>query len=537
MANNSNDRTSLKGRVAAEKMANVKKVAQQKTAAAWTIAKTMLPNAPQAEQEKFASTLMANSATTLKVALRQTAVNAHWSRVAEQFASVHKVDMNDLLENPSILNKEENAVAAELKGDAKNASTKVADDRKDAGPLPAEYPEPKRDEPSELDGSNAAKGRPESWTEGPGKDEGVSKNASDKKDEEKKEGKEASAKTACGESCEGNCEHKKEAAAKTAEEEVAKAEGEKAADEAAAEGAEAAAEGAEEVAEGEEAEEHEEGAEAAEVDADAAEATGEGEEFDPAKANLEEAAADLEHDIDQLQDAIAELGEEPSDITFEGEEGAEGAEGGTDTEIADMFGDAGEGAEVPAEDGEELNFDNIFDENNMADKVSSLNDEDAELGELVAELNGDEDFFGPSDPAELEAVLEQEETIDDPHALFAIEASSDPMAALFGKTATETDVIKPGEIVKALDTDLAGGEGRDAETDHEGTIFEEVFNSLKQPTRDDHRQGETKPNLKEPAKQAGIRKLRPQANKRASASAPSNANLASLLFTDEADYL
>jgi hypothetical protein len=576
MANTSNEPNGLKGRVAAEKLAGLKQTAKQKVAAAWTLAKTMLPGAPQAEQLKFASTLMENSPVTLKIALKQTAVNAHWTRVAEQFASVHKVDMNDLLEDPSVLNKETKGVSSELKGDAKSAGAKKADDRKDAGPQPAEYPDPKRDEPAPLDGSNAGKGRPDSWTEGPGAGESVNKSASkhgegcecatckkaDKKASKHGEGcecaeckkdKKASAKKACPDGCNGDkdCEHDhgKKASVKTAEEgEAPVAEDAAPADEAGA--AEGEADAAEGDAAGADEAAGDADADAALADADAAlpddgEAdAGEGEEFDPAKANLEDAAADLENDINQLQDAIADLSAEPDDITFNGEEGADAEAGAADedAQLADLFADGAEGDASAAEgdaQGEELNLDDIFNENNMSDKVSSLNDEGDNIDELIVELNGNDDFFGPSDPSELESILEQEDTIEDPHDIFAIRSSADPMAALFGKQASETNIVKPGDIVKALDTDLAGGEDRDSETDHDGTIFEEVLNSIKQPTRDDHRVGDgyTEPTLKAAAKkvvpkQAGIRKLRPGSGKTAS-----SANLASLLFTDDADYM
>ena len=65
--------------------------------------------------------------------LRQTAKNAHYSKLAETFKQVHKVELNDLLEDPSVLNAEKKAVESEIKGDPKNATSKKADDRKDAG--------------------------------------------------------------------------------------------------------------------------------------------------------------------------------------------------------------------------------------------------------------------------------------------------------------------------------------------------------------------------------------------------------------------
>ncbi len=502
-------RTSLPGRVAAAKAAALK-IAQKKSMAAFTIAKSMLPTAPQTEQLKFAQSLMANSMPALKVALQQTAINAHYSRIAQKIEEVHKVDMNDLLEDPSILTKEKSAVTTELKGEAKNAGTKVADDRKDAGPLPAEYPEPKRDEPTELDGQNAAKGRPDSWTEGPGK--------------------EASKKVACAEGCKGDCDHKKEASAKK----KAEADAVPAEDAGVAAAAEGAVEGAES-GEGEAAptDVPAEGDAPAEGEGD----EGEGEEFDPEKQNLQEAASDIEADVDRLQDAIAEMTGEAGDMTVDGEGEGEG-EGDFD-----LFGE-GEGSEEEhgdegqGEGGEELNLDDIFEPGAMSDKVSALNDEDSM--DVVA-LNDGDDFFSPSDPSELESLLEQEEDLSSPADMFKLDgAEADPMARLFasaGKTAADESIIAPGDLESFFETDLHGDD-RDSENDHDGTIFDEVFDRIKQPTREDHR--DTEPHLKEAGKKVekkqpqGIRKLKPG---QGSGKVATTQNLASLLFTDDADYL
>jgi hypothetical protein len=508
-------------------MANTSKTAAQvRVARAWTLTKTLLPDAPHTEQVKFAKILLGASTPALKVALKQTAINAHWTRVAEQYAKVHSKELNDpdLFESPSELKSAESAVAAELKGDPKNATTKKADDRKEAGPLPTEYPEPKRTEPAELDGSKAADGRPSSWTEGPG-------------------AKEAKKAEPCGKDCKGckGCKKdaKKAAAAKVAEEaaekvegkpeekrpeEPAKAEGEAAADEAAAEGADAAAEGAEAVASEERAEEN----------GDKPEET-----FDPAKTKLEEAAADLERDNDKLQDAIAELEGQPSDLDIP----SEGDQ--------DLFADGGEftfddgfGGEVPADDegagldgggGEELNLDSIFDPEKMGEKVSALNNEGEEID---IQFGGDEDFFKPSDPAELESVLEQEEDLTSPAQMFALDGvDDDPMARIFASAKQAADdgpIVEPGKIVNKFESSH-GPDDRDADNDHEDSIFEEVLRSLKQPTRNDSR--DTEAHLKPPAKggkeaSAPIRSLRPIPGKTAG-----DANLASLLFTDESDYL
>lgn len=502
-------RTSLQGRVAAEKAAQIK-TAKTKAAAAWTIAKTMLPEAPNAEQVKFAQSLMTASPTALKVALRHTALNAHFTRIAEQFSKVHKVDLNDLLEDPSILTKEEKAVQTELKGEAKNAGKKVADDRKDAGPLPAEYPEPTRNEPEELDGKHAGEGRPDSWTDGPGS-------------------KEAAAKKACEGGCSGDCEHKKEAAAKTAEE------GEEHSEEHSEEHTEEAAPEADEFGDADEAdadeadadeadEDFDEEGDSADVAADAAGDADETETFDPEKANLEEAAADIEADVERLQDAIAELSEDPEDMSLAPE---------ADVDF-DLGGEAEADPEFATEGGEELNLDDIFNEQNMTDKVSALNDE----GDDVIEAH--EDFFAPSDPSELEAVLEQEEGLTHPGDIFAIEEDAhDPLAAIFASKQASEGIVAPGDLESFFETDLKGDD-RDADSDHDGDIFSDVYSSIKQPTRTDQR--DTAPKLKEPTGKeatkkaaAGIRRLKPTVGASKSA-ASNNVNLAALLFTDEQDF-
>jgi hypothetical protein len=523
MANTSKEirTTSLTGRVAAEKTQtsadkqaadNIKVIARQKTACAWTIAKTMLPGAPYAEQVKFASTLMTNTLPALKVAMHQTAVNAHYTRIAEKIETRLKCDLNDLLENPSILTKEEKAVESEFKGEPKDASAKKADDRKDAGPLPAEYPEPKRDEPTELDGSNAGKGRPDSWTDGPGS-------------------KEAGNKKACEEGCKGDCghDHSKEATKTAAEGDVDEAIA--AADDAADAGEDAAA--AETDAAAVEGDVVPEGAP---VDGEVpAAGEGEAEPFDEELANLEDAVDDVKSDIETLEDAVSEFSNDSDDITFGGQDmlGDEG-EGDVDGDV-DMSGDffGAEGGEGE-EGGEELNLEDIFDEGAMADKVSALNDEDV----ITIEENDGDDFFAPSDAADLESVLEQEEGLTSPADMFNLEGvDNDPMASIFAsKQASDEGILEPGELEDHFETDLAGDD-RDAEFDHDEDIFASLYKDLKQPTRDDHR--DTHPNLKTPnnkeakvaPKQAGLRRIR-----QAAPSKVASTNLASLIFTDEGDF-
>ena len=147
----------LQQRIAARqaKRAEIGKEAQVRVAAAYTIAKTMLPTAPPDIRKQFASVLLAASTKVLKAALRQTALNAHATKIADTLREVHKVELNQLLEASGDLEKAKNQVKTELKGDAKSATVKVADDRKDAGPQPAKYDEGNRKEPTDMDASGS----------------------------------------------------------------------------------------------------------------------------------------------------------------------------------------------------------------------------------------------------------------------------------------------------------------------------------------------------------------------------------------------
>ena len=60
----------------------IRKEAQQRVAAAWTIAKTMLPTAPAEVQKSAAATLLQNTTPVLNAMLRQTAKNSHYTKQA-----------------------------------------------------------------------------------------------------------------------------------------------------------------------------------------------------------------------------------------------------------------------------------------------------------------------------------------------------------------------------------------------------------------------------------------------------------------------
>jgi len=515
---------SLTGRIAAEKPRNGNdSELKTRVASAWTLAKTMLPQAPYEAQMKFATAQLQLPTRMLTSALRQTAVNAHYTRVGSKLEEVHKCDLNDLLEDPSILTKETSAVQSELKGDAKTAAGKKADDRKEAGPLPAEYPEPKRDEPKELDGSNAAK-RP-ALTE-----------------------KESSVKKAHGKDCKGcpDCDtekkdDKKASSKKKAEDETPApfppAEDAPAEDAAPAEGEEAPAEDAPADDAPFEGDDDTEETPAAEE-----------EPFDEEKADLQDAIDQLKPDIEALEEAVSEFDANAEDISFDDDETVEGEA----DELGDIFADGEETGELNEaeaiqehadEEGEELNLDDLFNNDNMTDKVSALNDEDL----IDLEENDGVDFFAPSDPAELESVLEDEEGLMSPADMFNMHGvDDDPMARIFAsrKAASEEGVVEPGTLDSFFESEIKG-EDRDAEFDHDGDIFADVYEKIKQPTRDDSR--DTQPNLKTPTKEAskgtklaGAKVLTPTPVMRRIRQTGSvkvaSQNLAELLFTDEADY-
>lgn len=117
------------------------KEAKTRVAASWTIAKTLLPAAPSEVQYKLASSLLANGTNALGAILRQAAVNAHYTKLAEKFEEMHKVELNELIEDPSLLSKMQKEVQSELKGEAKNASkAKKADGENEEEAPPAMPP-------------------------------------------------------------------------------------------------------------------------------------------------------------------------------------------------------------------------------------------------------------------------------------------------------------------------------------------------------------------------------------------------------------
>jgi hypothetical protein len=437
MATQTQSKPSLKEKLAEVKSKReaIKKEAQQRVAAAWTIAKTMLPDAPAEVQKSAATNLLQNTTPMLNAMLRQTAKNAHWSKFAETFKAVHKVELNDLMEDPSVLNAEKSAVRSELSGEAKNAKVeKKADDRKDAGPQPETYNDGrgcgggKHTEPKEMDGDNAGK-RPANTIN---KSEGGDKVAASTKKAEATE-----TKTACT-SCEGECK----CGSKTA---CTECKADKKCEKHASASAKTADESAvmeapvEEPMEEVSVEEN-----AIEPPAEMPPAEEVPEEDTSAEVISDEKKMVVEEKIEEAQEAISALEQEI----------------------------LGESAEA-----EELDYSQIFNEEDMDDKVSSLANE----GDEHTAGNGEE-FFAPSAAENLEASLDEPQmaSMED---FFSLRGSdSDPLAHLISGVRTAADVAgmevipsSTGELANAMESDSATGESRDNENDHEDDLFAEAI--------------------------------------------------------------
>jgi hypothetical protein len=456
MATQTQSKPSLKEKLAEVKSKReaIKKEAQQRVAAAWTIAKTMLPEAPAEVQKSAAANLLQNSTPVLSSMLRQTAKNAHYSKVAETFKQVHKVEMNDLLEDPSILKGEQSSIASELKGEAKAAKAveKKADDRKDAGPQPETYSDGrgagggKHTEPKEMDADGAAK-RPENTVNKSEGGDKVAKKVEAKTDAPKKaEAKKAEEKIAC--KCAEGCKCGSEKTAKCGD-----CKGDKKCEKCAKSDKAAAAKTADE---------------SAVMDAPPVEEVG----GDPmAEAPVEEGIeppADMPpaEEVPAEDNAAEVLSDEKKMVVEEKIEEAQEAISALEKEILEE-----------SSEGEELDYSQIFNEEEMDDKVSSLANE----GDEHTAGNGEE-FFAPSAAENLEASLDEPQmaSMED---FFSLQGSdSDPLANLIGgiRTAADvagTDVIPSftGEAANEFQSESATGEGRDNENDHDGDLFAEAI--------------------------------------------------------------
>lgn len=544
------------------KRAEVGKEAQVRVAAAYTIAKTMLPTAPAAIRKAFASTLLASSTKVLKVALRQTALNAHNTKLAETLKEVHKVELNQLLEASGDLEKAKSDVKSELKGDAKSAAAKTADDRKDAGPQPATYDEGNRKEPTDLDASNAGKREALTVdkTEGGEKiqdaiqDSARAKEASAKTAElpgggttpiqgapaatprpavspaprptgapaaapvaDNKAEIRASAKKAC--SCgQAGCAKCADAAKESSSEKEANfgADGKpnegpllQTKSQTASKSKKAddmppgSPEGTADVMPPPEAPE---GAPMPEGGEDAGPAAAEGLQQDDTKAVLLEKVQEAEQAVQAIEQEIVQEEAEEVDLTGIGE------------------------GEVPGE-GSEMDMQDIFSDANLAEKSSNLANEHHE--------SADEDYFGPSASSDLEASLDEPQMASLEN-MFSHEASTDPMAGLFEKSAANVDGfdVVPSSTGEAANKFKAehGKDDRDTATDHDEDILSLLVEGLNEQPNDQERvKQDATPELETAAASKEASAAKKPALKHIKASAapvtsPQSINVADALF-------
>ena len=436
MANTTPAKASVQEKLAEVKTKReaIKREAQQRVAAAWTIAKTMLPTAPAEVQKSAASSLLQNSTRVLSAMLRQTAKNAHYSKLAETFKQVHKTELNEFLTEGEDLSSLKSSVAKELSGDPKNAAAKTADDRADAGPQTETYNDGrgcgggKHTEPKPMDAGSSA-----SQTEAAGRPENtINKSEGDGKAASKAAAAPKKAEAEC--KCEGPCKcGAKEAAAKVADD--------------------------------------------LPIDAPAAE---------EAPAPIEEAPIGEEAPIEEapIEEAPAEL---PIDEGAEGDTAGEILSDEKKMVVEEKIEEAQEAIkaleqEILQEGEEELDLAQVFNEEDMEDKVSSLANE----GDEHTAGNGEE-FFAPSAAESMEASLDDTQ-IASMEDFFSLQGSdSDPLRALIAgevRTAAEVagmDVVPSftGEAAKHFESETSDADSRDNENDHDGDLFAEAIEDQK----------------------------------------------------------
>ena len=496
MANQTNSKP-LKEKLAEVKSKReaIKKEAQQRVAAAWTIAKTMLPEAPVAVQKQAAVTMLQNSTPVLNAMLRQTAKNGYYTKLAES-NKVHKEVMND----PTLMGEGENVdglkkeVASELKGDPKSAAVKKADDRKECGEISGEYNDGRKgSEPKELDASKAGDRKDDTINKSAKKDKKKEEEEKEKKDKKDKKDKKKKAsctcengKCKCAASCE-ECTDDKDCKKHASVKKAAEGDEEEPKKEETPEEVEETTEVEEETPEGEE--------EVEETETEEVEPPAELPPADevPAEDNAAEVISDekkevVEEKIEEVKEAINALEKEILDESAEGEE---------------------------------LDYANIFNEDNMDEKADSLanEDEDNPFGdeEGFDAPEGDEDFVSPDD--------ELEDGLDDHMAsmedFFSLRGSnSDPLAHLIAgeiRTAADVagmDVIPSSTGEAANEFEQSDSESRDNESDHEGDLFAEAIGNVTPEKGDFKRVKQDSTNeLQEPKaagkKPAVIKKLKP----------------------------
>jgi len=482
-----------------EKLAEVKtkreaitKEAKTRVAAAWTIAKTMLPTAPVEFQKAFASNLLQNKTSVLKATLRQTAINSHYTKIALEA----KKTLNEGAEGED--KAATAAIKKEMSGKPINAATKVADDTKECGKQPAKYDDGRAGSDTKGDLSKIDAGKA-----GDRDADTVNKSEGEKK---------ASAKKAAA--CEGaDCKGCENCSKTAAPEDTPPA----------APPAEAPMPPAPEAAEAP----AEDGGmppmdEGALPEEGAPEATGQDLKVEGDTEIIKEKVDEALGAIKSLEtELLGEQNEEPDfggvmdgeELEGEGDElMGEGDELMGEGDELEATGDEleGEGEEV-AEEGKELDFDQMFNDGNLEEKKSALANEDEDGDSVTA--SGGEDF----EPTNLEASM-ADHYANDMQSIFSMQgADGDPLASLMGSLKTAQEVAgmelipsSTGEAANHFENEETEAETRDTESDHMGDLWADAIEDITPEEQGAKRlPQDSKPKLEAPKSSATLKRIKP----------------------------
>lgn len=106
------------------KLAAIQQDAQRRVAAAWTVAKNLLPGLSPKAHQHLASALVQAPTAILAETLRSTARMAYRTRGADKFAAETGRDLNEFVEDEGLLNKLKDEVLAENKEQNAEAAAK-----------------------------------------------------------------------------------------------------------------------------------------------------------------------------------------------------------------------------------------------------------------------------------------------------------------------------------------------------------------------------------------------------------------------------
>lgn len=124
---------------AKQKQAETVKTAKMRVVAAWTLARTLAPNAQVHQHRLVANALLRLGTRALVGMTKNIAVIANNHKLAEKFEDIHKVSLNDFMDDENLVSK----LKAEVEKELKAEPTKYAKGKKaDEGAAPEGAPTP-----------------------------------------------------------------------------------------------------------------------------------------------------------------------------------------------------------------------------------------------------------------------------------------------------------------------------------------------------------------------------------------------------------